>query len=240
MKRPKIIAHRGLSALYPENTMIAFRKALELPVDAIEFDVHPTRDGALVLTHDDTLDRCSNGAGPVRDYTLAELAKLDFGSWKAPEFTGIAIPTLQEVLDEALKLRPDLYFCVELKENDRLCAEKTIEELKKRNLLNRCSIISFHDEMLFYAKQLDSRVFPHGFVPRWPEKLEPGDERLKLFKRIGVPQKSLSTELVNYYHSFNIEVDTWAPDTIEELKTALGTNLDTVTTNAPQAILPYF
>ena len=75
----KVVGHRGMPSRYPENTLPSFKAAIEAGVDAIEFDVHPTCDGRLVVTHDDTLERCSNGSGPVHDRTLAELRKLDFG-----------------------------------------------------------------------------------------------------------------------------------------------------------------
>ena len=87
----QVVAHRGCRSLYPENTLEGFRKAISLGVDAVEFDVHPTRDGKLVITHDDTLERCSNGTGMVHDHTLAELKALDFGSWKGHLTAGFRI-----------------------------------------------------------------------------------------------------------------------------------------------------
>ena len=165
MKRKKmLIAHRGLSATYPENTLPAFEQALRLDVDAIEFDVHMSRDGELVITHDDRIDRCSNGTGRVRDLTFEELRRLDFGNWKAPEFAGTRIPTLTEVLDLVEERRPGLYLCVELKEDDCVCARKVIRELERRNRLGNCSIISFQPGMLYFARGMNENVFPHGFI----------------------------------------------------------------------------
>ena len=98
-KKFQVIGHRGIAASYPENTLISFEKAVEAGVDAIEFDVHTTRDGQLVITHDHTVERCSNGTGEVSSYTLNLLKALDFGKWKGPEFAGTRIPTLEETLD---------------------------------------------------------------------------------------------------------------------------------------------
>src|SRR4051812_14929099 len=84
--RPLIMGHRGAMGHAPENTMASFRKAVELGVEAIELDVHLTSDGKLVVIHDETLDRTTDGQGPVVAKTLAELKALDAGSWFKPEF----------------------------------------------------------------------------------------------------------------------------------------------------------
>ena len=88
------IAHRGASAYTPENTFAAFDKALALGVDNVEFDVHFSADGHIVVIHDDTLDRTTNGSGPVTDQTLDRLRSLDAGEWFSAEFKGQSIPTL--------------------------------------------------------------------------------------------------------------------------------------------------
>ena len=94
-----IYAHRGSSGTHPENTLAAFREAARLPIYGVEFDVHLTKDGELVVIHDETIDRTSNGKGFVKDMTLAELRSFDFGSWFSDEFRGEPIPTLHEVLE---------------------------------------------------------------------------------------------------------------------------------------------
>ncbi|AVK82533.1 hypothetical protein C3943_02700 [Lysinibacillus sp. B2A1] len=94
-----IFAHRGVSAHYPENTVAAFCAAARLPIGGIELDVHVTADGELVVIHDETIDRTSNGSGYVKDYTLQQLRAFDFGSWFSAEFEGESIPTLGEILE---------------------------------------------------------------------------------------------------------------------------------------------
>jgi len=93
-----IQAHRGYSATYPENTLLAFERALEVGVEQIELDVALTRDQHVVVIHDDTLERTTNGQGRVGEHTLAELAQLDAGSWKARAYQDQRIPMLEEVL----------------------------------------------------------------------------------------------------------------------------------------------
>lgn len=95
----KIFAHRGYKGVCPENTLAAYRKAIEVGVDGIELDVHVTKDGHLVVIHDETVDRTTNGTGAVRDLTLAELKSLDAGRWFDDTFEGESIPTLGEVFD---------------------------------------------------------------------------------------------------------------------------------------------
>jgi len=97
---PAIFAHRGASAHAPENTLAAFRLALEQQADAIEFDVTLCASGEVVVIHDDKVDRTTNGHGKVRDLTLAALKSLDAGSFFSPDFNGEHIPTLREVLKE--------------------------------------------------------------------------------------------------------------------------------------------
>lgn len=93
-----ILAHRGYSAKFPENTLIAFQEAAKLDIWGVEFDVHLTKDNQLVVIHDEKINRTSNGKGFVKDMTLKELRAFDFGAWFAPEFAGQKIPTLAEVL----------------------------------------------------------------------------------------------------------------------------------------------
>ena len=110
-----VAAHRGDSAYYPENTMAAFRAAIEEGVDQIELDVRVTRDGELVVIHDATVDRTTNGTGKVCDKTLGELKALDAGYKKGEEFKGEKIPTFVEFL-ELVKDHPTMTIDVELKE----------------------------------------------------------------------------------------------------------------------------
>src|SRR5262245_679720 len=94
-----VIAHRGASGTCPENTLAAFRRAVEVGADMIELDVQLTRDDAVVVMHDWTLDRTTDGSGAVGERALDELRPLDAGRWFAPEFAGERVPTLAAVLD---------------------------------------------------------------------------------------------------------------------------------------------
>ena len=94
-----VVAHRGLSAEAPENTFDSFDLAISNGIEHIEFDVQLTKDNEVVIIHDDTVDRTSNGAGYVSEKNLKELKNLDFGSWFSGKFKCIKIPTFEELLD---------------------------------------------------------------------------------------------------------------------------------------------
>lgn len=110
--RPLVIAHRGASGTRPENTLAAFRRALELGADMVELDVQLTRDGEVVVIHDRSLERTTDGVGPLAARTLAELRMLDAGAWFDPRFAGERVPTLAEVVAAVplainVELKPD-------------------------------------------------------------------------------------------------------------------------------------
>lgn len=95
----QIVAHRGSSGNRPENTLPAFAEAVRVKADIIELDVHLSKDGGLIVMHDETVDRTTNGKGRICDLTVAELKELNAGSWFSEEFQAAKVPTLKEVLD---------------------------------------------------------------------------------------------------------------------------------------------
>lgn len=99
--RVLVVAHRGNSSEAPENTLTAIQQAFDLGVDMVEIDVHRSKDGIPVVIHNDRLEKTTNGKGPVSDFTVAELKRLDAGSWLSPKFAEERIPTLEEVLQVA-------------------------------------------------------------------------------------------------------------------------------------------
>lgn len=154
-----IYAHRGASGTFPENTLAAFQEAARLPVHGVEFDVHLTKDGELVVIHDETIDRTSNGSGYVKDLTLAQLRDYDFGSWFSPDFTGEKIPTLEEVL--LLFQSTHHHVNIELKSDifpyEGMTA-KVLELIKSHNLESRVVLSSFDHSAIQEAKRLAPHI----------------------------------------------------------------------------------
>jgi glycerophosphoryl diester phosphodiesterase len=140
-----ILGHRGYSAKYPENTLLAFKKAIEAGADGVELDVWLTKDGELVIIHDETVDRVSNGTGKVKEMTLEELKSLDFGN-------GEKIPTLGEVFEA---LPEDIVINVELKDIDAV--KKTVELIKANNP-ERILVSSFDIDALREYRKYDAET----------------------------------------------------------------------------------
>ena len=130
-----VIAHRGLDETYPENTIIAFKAALEKGM-AIEIDVRGTKDEELVVVHDDTVDRTTDGSGSVANMTLGELKALDAGSWWDSKFAGERIPTLMETFDAVQQYgTAETTLIIEMKTLDPGCINKICAGLAERGLL---------------------------------------------------------------------------------------------------------
>ena len=169
-----VAAHRGVSASYPENTMEAFRAAIAMGVDQIETDVHVTKDGELVLVHDHTLERTTNGKGYIYDHTLAKLKALDAGAKFDPKFAGAKIPTLRELL-ELIKDHPTMTLDIELKEYPTegreeiafsVC-DRILALLEEYGYTDRCVINSFNGKLNEYVyKKYNGRYKHHVFFPQ--------------------------------------------------------------------------
>ena len=131
--RVETIGHRGASGYAPENTMAAFMEAFELKADFIELDVAMTQDGVLIVIHDDTVDRTTDGTGKVAELTYDYIRTLDAGSWFSPEFAGEHVPTLGEVLDA---FRGKIGILIEIKDPAIYpgIEQKVADELIKRNM----------------------------------------------------------------------------------------------------------
>lgn len=158
-----IWAHRGASALAPENSMEAFRLANRQQADGIELDIHMTRDGQLVVAHDETIDRCSNGSGRIIDMTLRELLTYDFSN-HMDGYRNIRIPTLEEVLRFVKVTRMTVN--IELKSgmvNYEGIEEKAIRLVSDMGMKKRVLFSSFNHHSLLLIKKTDP-AFPIGLL----------------------------------------------------------------------------
>ncbi len=149
---PLLIAHRGYRVRYPENTLTSFRAAVDAGVQMIELDVTLSKDRKVVVIHDDTLDRTTDGSGRVCDFSLAQLRQLDAGSWFEPGFAGEQIPTLAEVLDMALpyvtvniEIKPEAF---ELNAPADAIEKQVMELVWERSAQNAVLISSFEHRVL--------------------------------------------------------------------------------------------
>lgn len=142
-----IVGHRGNAARAPENTIVSFRQAVELGVDALELDVHVSSDGHVVVIHDSTLDRTTDGSGRVERLTLAEIQRVDAGARFTPDHgttwpyrgRGLVIPTL----DEVFRAFPDTPLLIEVKAD--AAAGPTRELIERHGAKDRCVVASFRE-----------------------------------------------------------------------------------------------
>lgn len=142
-KKPIIIGHRGAASLAPENTLASFKKAWEKGAEMVELDVHRTKDGHLVVIHDDKVDRTTDGKGLVKNLTLKEIKALDAGSWFSYEFKGEKVPTLEEVMDWSCG---KIYLDIEVKNSTQYPGiEKDIAGLIEKKKMEKDVIVTSFD-----------------------------------------------------------------------------------------------
>lgn len=160
MKKPILYAHRGFSGKYPENSPLAFYKAVEeTSADGIESDVHISRDGELVVFHDATLERTSNGHGFIKDHTYDELLQLDIGAWKSPEFAGQHIWKLGQLLDFCKET--GLILNLELKNYEVFyenLEQRVIDEIVARKMEQQVCVSSFNHVSMQLFKTLNTDI----------------------------------------------------------------------------------
>ena len=237
MKKPVIYAHRGASAYAPENTGAAFRKALDMKAGGIELDVHLSRDGHVVVCHDERVDRVSNGSGLVKDMTLEELKGLDFGSWFGKEFEGERILTLNEFLEQIRSW--DGMLNVELKSGIVLydgLEEKVVDALRRFDRIDNCIISSFNHYSLLTIKKLEPNLkigllYSAGLVEPW-----------EYAKRIGADAVnplfySLIPPIIRGCRENGIIINAWTVDQPEYIRALAANGVDGIITNVPDIAL---
>jgi glycerophosphoryl diester phosphodiesterase len=218
--RPLSVAHRGHSIEYPENTLEAYRKAIELGIEMIECDVNITRDGKLVMMHDATLDRTTNGSGRVSASTWDEIQRLDAGGKFKPEFSGVRVPSTEETL--LLYKESGISSCFEVKggdadESNRI-AIALLELFQKHDMLETAFMSSYHHEALHRAKSkcpdllLAPERLPDDALPDPPEAVR----QAKMFSAPVIQHQYtvMNPEVVRDLHENEIAV--WAWSTTDE------------------------
>lgn len=236
------IAHRGATGYAPENTIAAFDKAIEMKSDYIEMDIQRSKDGELVIIHDITVDRTTDGSGYIKDLTLNQLSNLDAGSWKGDEFSGEKIPTFDEILDKyhgkigiLLELKaPELYPGIE---------ESIAQELKERNLdkpqNEKIIIQSFNFESMKKMNILLPKI-PIGVLTSsrgdtTPQALEEFSAYADYFN----PSYGIITkELVNQVHVQGMKISSWTVRSRESADFLLEMNVDGIITDYPDYVDP--
>lgn len=155
----KVLAHRGSAGTHPENTIISFSEAVRVGADGIELDVHLTKDNEIVVIHDHTLERTTNGKGRVIDHSLKEIKKLDAGTWFSGSFQKVKVPTLGEVL--FMMQENNLLINIEYKNViiDYIgLEERVMREIERYDVANRVIVSSFNHYSLKRMNDLNPKI----------------------------------------------------------------------------------
>lgn len=225
----RTIAHRGASGYAPENTRAAFDLAIAVGADAIETDVRVTADGQPILFHDNTLDRVSDGHGPIDDHTLADLRQLDFGAWLRPEFAGQRLLTLDEALDEYAARIP---FVWEIK--DPRATRPLAERLVARRLLEQAEVTSFWWYPLLEARALcPDPALRLGFLTPTFERDTVDRIVRRGFAQICPHVDRLTAARVTQAKDRGVSVRAWGIDGRHQIERLVETGADGATVNWP-------
>ncbi|WP_319756484.1 glycerophosphodiester phosphodiesterase [uncultured Sphaerochaeta sp.] len=230
----KIFAHRGYSGFYPENTMLAFQKAWEAGSDGIELDVQLTKDGELVVIHDETLDRTTDHTGRVCDYTLEELKTCNAAAKSSLANTFMTIPTFEEYctwvattnLVTNIEIKSSVIYYPEIE-------EKTLEMVRRYQLEERTLISSFNHLSLCAVKAIAPSILCGALVPE-TGLINAGHAAEKFgFECFHPPYCTMSKEAVQECHEHQIQVNVWTVNTMHELIDCYKWGCDGVFTNYP-------
>ncbi|MFO7631868.1 MAG: glycerophosphodiester phosphodiesterase family protein [Caldilinea sp.] len=239
-KQPAIFAHRGARRVAPENTLPAFAIALEMGVAGIEFDVHLTADGHLVVIHDFAVDKTTDGHGPIAGMTLADVRRLDAGSHFAPAFAGAQIPLLEEVLDlvgNRCRLN------IEIKSTDMYAndaSDGVAAIIGSRALYEQVLVSSFNPITLIKMRHLDAKI-ALGMLY---------DASMPLFQRKVWSGPPICPEAQHPHHALidagymewaralpGVAVNTWTVNDVEEARRLAALGVDVIMSDVPDQIM---
>ena len=230
-----VIAHRGASSYAPENTLAAFDLALQMGVRHIELDVDVTSDGHIVVIHDDTVDRTTDGSGPVTGHTLAAVRGFDAGSRFGAQFAGERIPTFDEVL---ARYKGRLHIHTEIKGRSPSLSQRTADLIRRHGMEAQVTITSFQnvrlEEMLACAPEL-----PRGWLVR-----EVSDAIIAQAHAMHVTQlcpraDAVTPELIRRLHAEGFVARAWGVTTEELMRQVVQAGADGMTVNFPDKLIEY-
>jgi glycerophosphoryl diester phosphodiesterase len=249
--RPLVIAHRGGAGLWPENTLHAFERAAAMGVDVIETDVRATADGELVVIHDATLERTTDGAGRVRRLTLAELKRLDAAYRWSPDGgksfplrgRGLTVPTLREVFDALPRLR----FNIEPKQSEPPVVAPLCRLIRERGMASRVLVAAFAgDTMEQFRRECPevatsaSTAEAAGFLSL--QRSASAGSYGPPMQALQVPESAgalrvLSREFVEAAHARNLRVHAWTVNDEGDMRRLLDLGVDGIMTDYPDRLL---
>ena len=235
----QVYAHRGASVAAPENTLPAFAAALEMGAAGIELDVQCSKDGQLVVIHDFEVDKTTNGHGPVSDLTAAELAALDAGSHFGPEFAGVGVPTLDQVLD---LVGDRCVVNIEVKSQDLSGGnqvEPLVELLRACKLGDRVIVSSFNPmTLLKIGRKERSIALGLLYSAKMPLVLRKAWMRLLIRPEAMHPHHEMvDASYMKWARRHGYRVNTWTVNDADEARRLADLGVDTIMTDLPDRII---
>jgi glycerophosphoryl diester phosphodiesterase len=245
--KPLILAHQGASFEAPSNTIPAFDRAVEVHADVLETDIHWTKDHEIVISHDDTVDRCSNGHGLIRNMTLRELHQLDYGyrfsvdGGRTFPFRGkgIKIPTLEEILLRYSGIRIN----IDIKPHSGERISNLIHQIDACRSLSRVGLASFHHDVLVKVRKMcpdiSTSASPQEVAYFLAMSSMPFGHRKYAFDTLQVPVRQyginvVTPRFIKKAKLLKIPVHVWTIDVIEEMKRFVNMGVSGIVTNRPR------
>lgn len=227
---PLVIAHRGGAGMAPENTLAAFQNAVEVNADYFELDVMISSDDSLMIMHDATVDRTTDGSGNIASMTYEELRTLDAGSWFGAEFAGEKIPTLRESLMIAKNSTNDIGVVVEIKSSDATVPSRVVETIQQCGMQDRVIVSSFSLAQITEVKSLD----PTMAVQLFGSITESNIDQMAAINGEWVGSGStLTQDLIDYAHVQGIYFNAWTLNAASTMLPAIELGVDAITTDFP-------
>ena len=235
MKQIYVEGHRGYCALYPENTLLSYEKAIDLGVDAFEFDIWLSKDKVPVLMHDGSPARTCGVAGNLRDMTLAEIKQLDpcYAEKFGETFRGqVEVPTLYELLELVNRKRPDMKLGVEIKEYTEETVDITVKALKEAGIFERCWFYAFNGRIIRYLKErYNARTMGY---PDFQMAEFCGYE---WYDEIGLSMRVVKSEICDFYIAKGLPMHLYCADTEEDVRLCIEKGADLITANDPRPLM---
>ena len=249
---PRVIAHRGDSKHFPENTIEAFTSAVKMNIDVIETDVHLSKDNIVVIWHDETLDRNTNGSGRIEDHVLSELLEFDAGytftkdEGKTFPFRGKGVKLC--TLEEALEKCPNQRFNIDLKTNDLKIVDEFIKIVRKHNAEDRVCCASFHLSNLQAIREkapdILTSVTTKEVIPLLlKQKLNILSKKLaerKIIFQVPVAQgviKVITPRFIKMMHERGAVIMVWTINDEMEMERLFKLGVDSIMTDDPTTVI---
>jgi glycerophosphoryl diester phosphodiesterase len=244
VNHPIIIAHRGGAKLAPENTLSSFKNAIAIGVDMIEIDVHLSKDSEIIVIHDNTLDRTTNGTGEIKDLTLDEIKKYDAGSWFSENFENERVPTLAETLQT---INGQCKLLIEIKDGDERypgLEKKIVETVKEHNAEPWVVVQSFNKNSILRIKEMYPDLITYyllgkgfnDFYAEVSDQISKGKRFEKKFDGVAPNYKVLDKNKVDLLHKVGFGIFTYTVNKKEDMQKVIEFGVDGIITDSPDIV----